>query len=179
MIAKLIFRDTWLEPRQGYKNVPICRKCLIIVSRYPECLISIPRRGDTNFMIIGTEVWNTRCLKVLVASSLKRQFHFEPVDKGSCCEYDSYSINYRNLTSTNTVNYHSNYSYRQHMPPHNSQYFYSTIKSMLEFMNCRYLHFLFTFSLYIYILTLKFLKSHVFLRDCGRFSRYSGTKINI
>jgi hypothetical protein len=65
------------------------------------------------------------------------------------------------------------------MPPHNSQYFYSTIKSMLEFMNCRYLHFLFTFSLYIYILTLKFLKSHVFLRDCGRFSRYSGTKINI
>ncbi len=139
MIVKLIFRDIWLEPRQVYKNVSVCRRFSVIVSRYPECLISIPRRGDANIMIIGSDACKTRCLKLRVASSLNRQFHFEPVQHcGPHIKiktiFPRYSAYYK------SGNHHPKYNQYKSMAPNELENFQASIKNMLKFVNCSYLH---------------------------------------
>jgi hypothetical protein len=48
----------------------------------------------------------------------------------------------------------------------------------LELMYCCNLHYIFVFFLHTLILTPKFLRSHVFLKDYGEISMYSGTNLN-
>ncbi len=63
------------------------------------------------------------------------------------------------------------------MAPNKFESFHASIKGILDFMYCCNLHYIFVFFLHTLILTPKFLRSHVFLKDYGEISMYSGTNI--
>ena len=141
--------------------------------------VSCPSRGSKTTRISVSACRFKHLFSGVITTARKINLHFKPIYKSSNTKCKGRPTNNWGFTMTNTVNHHSKNSQNKSMTPSERENFQADIKNMLKFMNCRYLHCVFTFSFHILILTPKFLKSHVFLRDYGGNSRYSGTKINI
>lgn len=108
-----------------------------------------------------------------IAAAKRLRGRFTPINKRSE-NVKIKAIFPRDSTYYKGGNHHPKHNQYKSMAPNKFKNFQVSIKSMLKFMNCRYLHCLFIFVLDVLSLAPQFLKSHVFLRDYGEISRYSG-----
>lgn len=96
------------------------------------------------------------------ASSFRKlNLSFNPIYKKGNCRNHKQFIKIRNISRSYTVNSYTNYTKYKEMTPSEFHHFNGFIKSVLHFMYRLNLHVYLDFPSYIYIMTFKYLKSHL------------------
>ena len=141
--------------------------------------VSCPSRGAKTTRIHASAPRFKHLFSRVIMASGKFKSYFKPVNKSSYCEDKSFSFHYRSFTFANSLDCYSKRNQYKCMTPNKLKALQASLKGFLELMYCSKLHCIFIFFLHTLILTPKFLKSHVFLRDYGEISMYSDNILNI